>query len=145
MDHFDSWLQQATWNPETVVQDEMKCEKDISYLRNCYPKKAKEMVEVLCETCDQMEYENSSMLVPYPDKETIHLLVDRIYDSVKKKKENSIGRPTQGLFDNPQMSMEEMKEMMEKDILLIMLCDEMHRRRMRYCRRNQFFSTCENE
>lgn len=140
MEQMDSWLKMERWNPETVVQDEMKCEKDISYLRNCYPKTAKDMVSALCETCDRMEYENSSMLIPYPDKETIYRLVDQIYEDTKKKTRSRKEAPF--LFDNPQMSVEQMKEAMEKEMLLVMLCDEMHRRRMRYCRRNQLFSSC---
>lgn len=139
MEQVNSWLKTGGWNPETVVQDETKCEKDISHLRSYYPTKAKEMVSVLCDLCDQMEFENSSMLVPCPDKETMYHFVDQMYETFKKK---GRGRESTFLFDDPTMTTEQMMEKMEKEMLLVMLCDEMHRRRMRYCRRNQLFSPC---
>ena len=138
MDQMDNWLKMGQWNPEMVVEDEKQCEQDMRYLRSCYPKKAKDMVSILCETCDQMEYENSPMLISVPDKETMYQLVDRMYEEMKQvgmRKEEPF------LFAPTQMSMEQMKESMEKELLFVMLCDEMHRRRMRYCRRNQLFSS----
>lgn len=141
MDQFDGRMAGYGMNPECVVKDEKMCEQDMNYMRNCYPKRAKDLLNVLYETCDEMEYEGSCMLAQYPDKETIYRMVDTIYEQSKRMEHMSIKKEP-FLFDNVELTPAQLEEKMEKDLLLVLLCDEMHRRRMRYQRRNQLFSTC---
>ncbi len=129
-------------NPENLVEDERKCEKDMRYFRSCYPERARRMVEALCDQCDQLEYNDSCMMAEYPDRETIYRMVERIYEESQKVGKVDRDRNETYLIAEPAMTSKQMEERMEKEMLLVMLCDEMHRRRMRCQRRNQLFCTC---
>lgn len=128
--------------PKQVVKDEKMCEQDIRYMRSCYPNRAKDMLEMLCETCDQMEYQGSCMFDDYPDKETLHHMVDQLYEQKKQWDMKNPTKRVENLFDNPELTLSQLEEKMEKELLLVLMCDEMHRRRMRYQRRKELFSTC---
>ena len=129
-------------NPENLVEDERKCEKDMRYFRSCYPERARRMVEALCDQCDQLEYNDSCMMAEYPDRETIYRMVEKIYEESQKVGKVDQDRNETYLIAEPAMTSKQMEERMEKEMLLVMLCDEMHRRRMRCQRRNQLFCTC---
>ncbi len=129
-------------NPENLVEDERNCEKDMRYFRSCYPERARRMVEALCDQCDQLEYNDSCMMAEYPDKETIYRMVEKIYEESQKVGKMDPNRNETYLIAESSMTSKEMEERMEKEMLLVMLCDEMHRRRMRCQRRNQLFCTC---
>ena len=129
-------------NPERLVEDEMRCEKDMQYMRSCYPMRARRMLPALYEKCDQLDYSDSCMMAEYPDRETIYKMVNEIYEESKKLGEFRQDRNETYLIAEPQMTSAQMEEKMEKELLLVMLCDEMHRRRMRCQRRNQLFCTC---
>lgn len=124
-------------DPEKMVEDEQLCERDMRYMRSCYPASARCMVTVMCDMCDRMEYEGSSMFAEFPDKETICQMVDKIYEESQKTgspKMESSQQEMRGLFVSTQAI-----EAAQKELLQIMLCDEIHRRRMRYRRRCQMF------
>ena len=129
-------------SPESLVEDEMRCEKDMQYMRSCYPPRAKRMLHSLYEQCDQFDYSDSCMMAEYPDRETIYRLVDEIYEESKKSGEVKQDMKETYLIAEPQMTSAQIEEQFEKELLLVMLCDEMHRRRMRCQRRNQLFCTC---
>lgn len=129
-------------DPEKIAEDEHLCEKDIHYIRRCYPEKARRMLTALCDACDKMEYEGSSMLAEYPDKETIHRLVEQIYENSQKTGKTQVERNQIGSVGARELTGVEAAQAAEKELLQVMLCDEIHRRRMRYRRRSQLFSNC---
>lgn len=121
---------------QELLEDEEHWKKDILYMRSCYPKRAKNWITLLGDMCDRMEYENSPMLIAYPDKESIYRMVDQIYGQNKsrgKEKEDPFY-----VFDVPTQTETEKIEQLEKELLLVLLCDEMYRRRIRYHRRKKY-------
>lgn len=129
-------MEEKEQNCRDLLEDEGQWKKDILYMRSCYPKRAKNWVTLLGDICDRMEYENSPMLIAYPDKESIYRMVEQIYGkdrNTEKGKEDPFY-----VFDVPAQTEAERIEQLEKELLLVLLCDEMHRRRMRYYRRKKY-------
>ena len=124
---------------QDLLEDEEQWKKDMLYMRSCYSKRAKNFVTLLGDMCDRMEYENSPMLIPCPDKESIYRMVEQIYGQNENKgieKEDPFYA-----FDVPAQTEAEKIEQLEKELLLVLLCDEMHRRRMRYYRRKKYIKS----
>ncbi|MCD8106021.1 MAG: hypothetical protein LUF35_13765 [Lachnospiraceae bacterium] len=92
----------------SVPSDEMQIEKDFRMLQGMYPAAAKELLSLIEEECDQMEYEGSAMFDEYPDDTTIYMIQKRIEKAAQK----------------------EQKE--DEDLIRVMLLQEMHRRRTRH-------------
>ncbi len=86
---------------------ELSEERDFRMLQGMYPNEAKELLELVEEECDRLEYEGSPMFDEYPDYTTIYTLQKRIAD-------------TAGGDSAPE------------DLIRVMLLQEMHRRRSRY-------------
>lgn len=124
---------------QDLLEDEEYWKKDMLYMRSCYPKRAKNLVTLLGDICDRMEYENSPMLIAYPDKESIYRMVEQIYGKNERK-----GKEKEDpfyVFDVPAQTEAEKIELLEKELLLVLLCDEMHRRRMRHYRRKKYIKS----
>lgn len=126
-------------DPMKMIEDEQLCERDMQYMRSCYPISAKKMVSALCELCDKMEYEGSSMFAQFPDRETIGRMVDTIYEQSQKTGLPSAMVKQQEIRGQEGMMSRKAIELAQKELLQIMLCDEIHRRRMRYRRRCNMF------
>ncbi|MCD7716285.1 MAG: hypothetical protein LUI39_07525 [Lachnospiraceae bacterium] len=90
---------------------ELSEERDFRMLQGMYPNAAKELLELVEEECDRLEYEGSPMFDEYPDYTTIYTLQKRIADAARKKA---------GGDSAPE------------DLIRVMLLQEMHRRRSRY-------------
>lgn len=104
--------------PQNPWAQEEELEMDKAYLRRVMPDIAREIIGLVDDECDQLEYKGSCMFDQYPDKVTIQNIGDRICDKMQHK-----NRPR-----------EEMTV-----IVQIMLCNEMYDRRRRYnCRCRMF-------
>lgn len=85
---------------------------DLKYL---YPFEAASIQKMVSAVCDQMEYEGSVMYDRYPDKTTIH----RMVDSICLERGNNCDESRK----NPWM----------KSLTGVMLCHEMKCRREKHC------------
>lgn len=63
--------------------DEMLAEKDFRMLQGMYPAAAKELLPLIEEECDRMEYEGSAMFDEYPDYTTVYTIQKRIEEAAR--------------------------------------------------------------
>ncbi|MCD7762971.1 MAG: hypothetical protein LUI14_07195 [Lachnospiraceae bacterium] len=104
-------------------------ERDFRMLQGMYPNEAKELLELVEEECDRLEYEGSPMFDEYPDYTTIYTLQKRIADAARKKA--GVIRDDAGAgmaAENEEAGGDSTPE----DLIRVMLLQEMHRRRSRY-------------
>ncbi len=67
---------------QNLYLTEMEYEKDMERMKELYPREVKQILEVVEDECDKMEYEGSLMFDEYPDRLMIERVVDRIYQRV---------------------------------------------------------------
>lgn len=103
--------------PELQLVDERELMEDREYMLQLYPAKARLIMVMVEEECDRLEYEGSSMFAPYPDRETVLGISRRIFYKVCCDRTD-----------------EHLKQMID-----VMLCDEILIRRSRYKRRRKYF------
>lgn len=121
-----------------VLEEQRAQERDLRMLQSMYPDAAKLVLPHIEEECDKMEYEGSAMYDEYPDQTTVQLIEDRIYEQVRDQ------------FPQGEEQRDEMLSMQYpgpprrrpgrnwgRDLIRILLLDEMHHRRCRHgrCRR----------
>ena len=58
-------------------------DKDWDYMRQMYPMAAKQILGEIEEECDKLEYDGSCMYDEYPDRVYLSRIVDKVYDKVK--------------------------------------------------------------
>lgn len=125
--------------PERNAADEEAVQRDYEYMKRLYPQRAKFISILIEDACDRMEYEGSPMFAEYPDPVTVHKIASDIYEQLQGKEEveaTDVKRvlpppyvPDRGKrMDNPL-----------RQLIEVMLCNEMHCRRNRYRRRKRFF------
>ena len=101
------------------LEDEEICLKDYEYLRRLYPQEMRLIASVLEEYLDRYEYEGSPMYAQYPDAVTIYRIANEIYQML-----------------SVQGSEQEMTHL--KNMIQVMVCQEMYIRRRRhdkFCRK----------
>ena len=101
------------------AEDEEICLKDYEYLKRLYPREVRLMASVLEEYLDRYEYEGSPMYAQYPDAVTIYRIANEIFEMLSMKGSDI-----------------EMAQM--KNLLQVMVCQEMYVRRRRhdkFCRK----------
>ncbi len=103
--------------PQLQIIDEAELEEDREYLMQMYPAKARLIMVMVEDECDKLEYEGSPMFAPYPDKETILGISKKIFDKVS--------------FDKGDTTL--------KQLIDVLICNEICVRRNRYKRRRKFF------
>lgn len=124
---------------QNLYLTEMEYEKDMERMKELYPKDVGQILEVVEDECDKMEYEGSLMFDEYPDRLMMETIVDRIYQQVQGngadleteqyKDERRPGHrpppPPPGRGDHL------------RDLIGVILNNEMYRRRCRHrrCRR----------
>jgi len=119
--------------------DEMQNERDMKKMKELYPEVAKDVLSVVEDECDQMEYDGSMMFDEYPDKVMFERIKNRIYDKVQEK------YPVEEEDDRDQ-AMVMQQEVRRRypphknwlgDMIEVLLYQEMYRRRCRRrsCRR----------
>lgn len=90
---------------------------DLMYMRRMYPKEMSRIQSVIDDTCDRMEYDGSMMYDEYPDRVMVTKLCRNICDKIDREFNKD------GKISNM------------RDIVQVMLCNEMCRRRSK--RRNE--------
>ncbi|MBO5388053.1 MAG: hypothetical protein J6A59_07940 [Lachnospiraceae bacterium] len=110
-------LRQRMMLPELQLVDEAELDEDREYLMQMYPAKARLIMVMVEDECDKLEYEGSPMFATYPDKETILGISRGIFRKVT--------------YDQNDATL--------KQLIDVLVCNEMYVRRNRYKRRRKFF------
>lgn len=80
-----------TYPMQSMYLTEMEYEKDMERMKQYYPAETKEIMELVEQRLDQLEYEGSRIYDEEPDRLMIQMEIDGIYrklSEVQKKKEN---------------------------------------------------------
>lgn len=117
--------------PMPLQYDDERIERrDFEYMKSMYPMAVKKILPYVEEECDRMAYEGSVIYDEYPDQLQIRLMCSRIYDKVKKMKP----------YDDEEMEMQASRnEDWLKDLVQIMLFQELFQRRNRHRRNRRRF------
>jgi len=112
--------------PMPLAYDDERVERmDLEYMKSLYPALAKRILPYIEEECDRMEYGNSVIYDEYPDRLQLQLMCGRIYENVRKNEERYLE-----IEKNAQL----------KDMIELMLYQELYNQRCRNRRtRNQFY------
>lgn len=110
--------------------EEKEQEKDLRMMRTYYSQRARKIQERVEQECDRMEYEGSMMYDEYPDKFMMEHLCRKIEQEMLQEEHSN----------NPNhmiMQQEFQKSGALRDLIGVLLFDEMYRRRCRHrkCRR----------
>ena len=105
----------STYEMLENYEDEMA---DVLYLKELYPTSFLILQEIIDEFCDKLEYMGSIMFDEYPDKERLRGIEAKVYEEAKKRYE--LKTNVEILADN-----------WLKDIISVLLINEMMRRRSR--------------
>ena len=117
--------------PMPVQYDDEKIEqRDFEYMKSMYPMAVKRILPFVEEECDRMAYQGSVIYDEYPDQLQMYLMVNRIYEKIKKQKpkddfemEMQVSGPDENL----------------RNLVQILLFHELFRRRSRSRRSKGFF------
>ena len=112
--------------PMPLAYDDERVERmDLEYMKSLYPALAKRILPYIEEECDRMEYGNSVIYDEYPDRLQLQLMCGRIYENVRKNEERYLE-----IEKNAQL----------KDMIELMLYQELYNQRCRNRRKlNQFY------
>ena len=112
--------------PMPLAYDDERVERmDLEYMKSLYPALAKRILPYIEEECDRMEQGNSVIYDEYPDRLQLRMMCGRIYENVRK---------------NEERYLEIEKDAQLKDLIELMLYQELYNRRCRNRRtRNQFY------
>lgn len=129
---------------QDVYLSEIEYERDRERLKEMYPKEAKRIQRVVEEECDRMEYDGSLMFDEYPDRVMVQKLCDDIYNKVydnttaEVETEQYKDRRPGGGFPPPPPPPPR-RDRGGRDLIEILLFDEMFRRRCRHNRCRRFW------
>ncbi len=113
-----------TYPMQNLYLTEMEYEKDMERMKELYPREVKNIMEMVEEECDKMEYEGSLMFDEYPDRFMLEQITDRIADSVRE----------------PEHTMESSQRRDDlRNLIGVLLNHEMYRRRCRHRRCNRWW------
>lgn len=128
--------------------DERTERRDIEYLRSMYPDIPKRILPYVEEECDRMEYENSMVYDQYPDKLQLKLMCRRVCDNVCRHEHLCLGggrnggcgcdSGVSGSDRSGARESENIEAQSLRDLIEVMLFQEIYRRRCdhrRRCRR----------
>ena len=129
---------------QDVYLSEIEYERDRERLKEMYPTDAKRIQRVVEEECDKMEYDGSLMFDEYPDRVMVQKLCDDIYNKVydnttaEVETEQYKDRRPGGGFPPPPPPPPR-RDRGGRDLIEILLFDEMFRRRCRHNRCRRFW------
>ena len=129
---------------QDVYLSEIEYERGRERLKEMYPKEAKRIQRVVEEECDKMEYDGSLMFDEYPDRVMVQKLCDDIYNKVydnttaEVETEQYRDRRPGGGFPPPPPPPPR-RDRGGRDLIEILLFDEMFRRRCRHNRCRRFW------
>lgn len=104
--------------PDFLEEEEL-CLKDYEYLKRLYPREVRLIASILEEYLDRYEYEGSPMYAQYPDAVTIYRIACEIYEKLTAPES-------------------EKERLQLKNMIQVMVCQEMYIRRRRhdkFCRK----------
>lgn len=129
---------------QDVYLSEIEYERDRERLKEMYPREAKRIQKVVEEECDKMEYDGSLMFDEYPDRVMVQKLCDDIYKKVYEDQKAEVEteqyrdrRPGGG--NPPPPPPPRRRDQGGRDLIEILLFDEMFRRRCRHHRCRRFW------
>ena len=102
-------------------QWEMSEDRDMDYVREMYPMTFSRLQELVEKECNRQEFAGSMMYDEYPDKLGISRIVQNIFSEIKKDEENCARDECTKYPDDTWL----------KDIITVLLLNEMYRRRRR--------------
>ena len=105
------------------VAQEQRQEDDYQYITRMYSALARQILDLIEDICDQMEYEGSRMFDEYMDRTMLLDMVDKIYDKVDHQEKQDCQKKEQLLYQ----------------MLLSLLGGEIYHRRCRYRRKRNMF------
>ena len=112
----------ASFANPMLYRGEMELEKEFSLMKSYYPETARKIQEKVEEECDLLDYEGSRMYDEYPDKYMIYHLSCKIRESME-----------------PEISTQAIREDFLDELIQVMLCQEISRRRCRRYRCRRYF------
>ena len=115
------------------MQEDSDDERELERLRSMYPKMARRIQPIVEDECDRMEYDGSMMFHQYPDQMRIQQVVEKIYERMHLSEEKENMEESVFATDCPGCDGERGFQGV-KDLITMMLFDEMYRRR---CRRRR--------
>ena len=130
---------------QDVYLSVIEYERDRERLKEMYPKEAKRIQRVVEEECDKMEYDGSLMFDEYPDRVMVQKLCDDIYNKVydnttaEVETEQYRDRRPGGGYPPPPPPPPPHRDRGGRDLIEILLFDEMFRRRCRHNRCRRFW------
>lgn len=104
--------------------DEELCLKDYEYLKRLYPKETRLVASLVEEYLDRYEFEGSPMYAEYPDAVSVFRMAGEVYHKL-----------------TPEGTEKELKQL--KDMVQMMMCQEMYVRRRRHDKFCRKFQNCQ--
>ena len=127
-----------------LYDDERRERMDFEYMKSMYPDAAKQLLPYIEDECDRVAYEGSVMFDEYPDRVMVQKLCDDIYNKVydnttaEVETEQYRDRRPGGGFPPPPPPPPR-RDRGGRDLIEILLFDEMFRRRCRHNRCRRFW------
>ena len=147
-----SWMEQdpytgdkipfyMTYPMQNTLFEETEYEKDCRRMQELYPRDARQIQSLVDRECDRMEYDGSMMFDEYPDKFMMEHLCRKIEQEVLKEEEGNTSvliieetcQGGQGSCGNRR------EEEGLRDLIGVILFNEMFRRRSRHRRQKRFY------
>ena len=100
----------------------MENDRDIEYVKEMYPQTINRLQELVEQETNRQEFVGSMMFDEYPDKMGVMRMVNRIFDMVKKEEMECRNEKECLIYPDDQWL---------KDIIMVLLLNEMYRRRQR--------------
>ena len=119
--YYETYMREFSFCPFLPWEDQKEADK--RRMQELYPTLARQIMPLVEETCDRLEYDGSFMFDVYPDRFYLFRLVNQIYETLDKR---------QFLSDLEVQTVESGQNWL-KDFISVLLLNEMYRRR---CRRN---------
>lgn len=118
-----------------MMQGDDEDERDKEKIVSMFPKMARKIQPMVEDECDQMEYDGSLMFDEYPDRIMMEKIIDEIYDrmNLESMDENDLKEPDENsVFATQCRNCGNQNGL--KDLISVLLFEEMHRRRCRHRR-----------
>ena len=123
------------------LDQEQAQEKDLQVMRSFYSRRAAKIQEKVDRECDRMEYDGSMMFDEYPDKFMMEHICRKIEQEVLKEEEGNT--PAIIMVETYQGGSGACGNRREeeglRDLIGVILFNEMFRRRSRHRRRKRFY------
>ena len=147
-----SWMEQdpytgdkmpfyMTYPMQNTLFEETEYEKDCRRMQELYPRDARQIQSLVDRECDRMEYDGSMMFDEYPDKFMMEHLCRKIEQEVLKEEDgNTPALIIEETCHGGQGSCGNRREEEGlRDLIGVILFNEMFRRRSRHRRQKRFY------